>query len=81
MRQFGNAPTGQLLPRGERLSFTDKLGRLADRMKQPEWRSYAKLLIMGKLLGVGNVIRCGRLRRTGAAANARRCWWHRQRLG
>src|SRR5689334_22546269 len=55
MRLFGNAPTGQLLPRGERLSFTDKLGRLADRMKQPEWRRYAKLLVAGKLLGIAAV--------------------------
>jgi Amt family ammonium transporter len=55
MRLFGKAPTAQLLPRGERLSFTDKLGRLADRLKQPEWRRYAKLLFVGKVLGIALV--------------------------
>jgi Amt family ammonium transporter len=41
-----------MLPRGEQLVFSEKLSRLKDRMKQPEWRSYAKLLIFGKLLGL-----------------------------
>jgi Amt family ammonium transporter len=44
-----------MLPRGEQLVFSEKLSRLKDRVKQPEWRSYAKLLIFGKLLGLATL--------------------------
>src|SRR4051812_25136713 len=52
MRLFGKLQPAPVLARGERLAFSSKLTRLADRMKQPEWRRYAKLLIAGKLLGL-----------------------------
>src|SRR6478752_1814297 len=52
MRLFGKGRAAQILPRGEQLVFAEKLSRLKDRMKQPEWRSYAKLLLLGKLLGL-----------------------------
>jgi ammonium transporter, Amt family len=45
----------QLLGCGERLSLSQKVARLADRLKQPEWRQYGKLLIAGKLLGIAAV--------------------------
>ena len=35
-----------------RLSLSEKLGRLAVRMKDREWRRYAGLLMGGKALGV-----------------------------
>src|SRR5215831_14615815 len=41
--------------REEKLSFPDKLHRLAGRLRDPEWRRYGKLLLTGKLLGVGVV--------------------------
>jgi Amt family ammonium transporter len=44
-----------MLAGGERLSFSSKLDRLAGRLKQPEWRRYAKLLVAGKLLGIAAV--------------------------
>jgi Amt family ammonium transporter len=52
MKWFKTAPTARLLPRGDRLTFSQKFSRLADRLKQPEWRHYAKLLIAGRLLGL-----------------------------
>jgi ammonium transporter, Amt family len=38
---------------GEKLSFSEKLSRLAVRLRAPEWRRYGKLLFAGKLMGVG----------------------------
>jgi len=38
--------------RGMRLSFSQKLSRLAVRWKDPEWRRYAGLLLGGKALGI-----------------------------
>jgi len=35
-----------------RLSFSQKLSRLAVRMKDPEWRRYASVLFGGKVLGI-----------------------------
>ena len=55
MRLFGKLQPVPVLARGERLTFSSKLDRLADRLKQPEWRRYAKLLIAGKLLGLAAV--------------------------
>jgi Amt family ammonium transporter len=52
MRLFGKLQPAPALARGERLRFSSKLGRLAGRMKEPEWRRYAKLLLAGKLLGL-----------------------------
>ena len=37
----------------QRLSFKDKLFRLKARFRDPEWRRYGKLLLLGKVLGVG----------------------------
>src|ERR1700750_974244 len=55
MRLFGKLQPVPALARGERLTFSSKVDRLAGRLKQPEWRRYAKLLIAGKLLGLAAV--------------------------
>src|SRR5205085_1353916 len=55
MRLFGKLQPVPVLAGTERLSFSSKLDRLAGRLKQPEWRRYAKLLIAGKLLGLAAV--------------------------
>jgi Amt family ammonium transporter len=39
-------------PPGEKLSFSQKLSRLATRMKDPEWRRYMALICVGKFVGV-----------------------------
>jgi Amt family ammonium transporter len=39
-------------PVGRKLTFSQKLGRLRERMRDPEWRRYAKLVVGGKLLGM-----------------------------
>ena len=41
---------------GERLSYSQKLSRLAERLRDPEWRRYGRLLLTGKLMGVGLVL-------------------------
>jgi ammonium transporter, Amt family len=38
---------------GKKLSLSEKLSRLAVRLRAPEWRRYGKLLFAGKLMGVG----------------------------
>src|SRR5579875_4128936 len=38
------------------LRFSEKLSRLAVRLRDPEWRRYGKLLIAGKVLGVAAVL-------------------------
>src|SRR5258708_6367176 len=40
-------------PKGERLSLSEKLSRVAGRLRDPEWRRYAALLLGGKALGMG----------------------------
>jgi ammonium transporter, Amt family len=35
-----------------RLTFGDKLSRFGERLKDPEWRRYLKLLFTGKMLGI-----------------------------
>ena len=42
--------------RGEKLSFRGKLSRLADRMKDPEWRRYGFVMASGKMLGLAVVL-------------------------
>ena len=37
----------------KKLSLSEKLSRLAVRLRAPEWRRYGKLLFAGKLMGVG----------------------------
>src|SRR5690349_21323474 len=37
----------------KRLSFPRKLVQLRERLREPEWRRFARLLLMGKLAGVG----------------------------
>jgi hypothetical protein len=41
---------------GKPLSLSAKLSRLAVRLKDPEWRRYGRLLLTGKLMGVGLVL-------------------------
>jgi Amt family ammonium transporter len=40
----------------KRLPFPEKLSRLSTRLRDPEWRRYGKLLLAGKLMGVGAVL-------------------------
>ncbi len=40
----------------DKLSFRDKLARLKERLREPEWRKYAKVLVMGKLAGIGLIL-------------------------
>src|SRR6202163_2626654 len=42
--------------RGVRLSLSQKLSRLVGRLRDPEWRRYAGLLLGGKALGIGLVL-------------------------
>jgi ammonium transporter, Amt family len=42
--------------RGNRLSFAQKLSRLAVRLRDPEWRRYGKTLLAGKAIGVSLVL-------------------------
>jgi ammonium transporter, Amt family len=39
-----------------RLSFRGKLNRLRDRLRDPEWRRYGSLLLIGKLTGIGLIM-------------------------
>ena len=39
-----------------RLSFSGKITRLRDRLRNPEWRQYGRLLLMGKLTGIGLIL-------------------------
>src|SRR5258708_6099399 len=39
-----------------RLSLPGKISRLRERLQNPEWRKYGKILIMGKLTGVGLIL-------------------------
>ncbi len=41
-----------ITPRGERLTMKEKRNRLAQRLKDPEWRRYGWTLASGKLLGM-----------------------------
>src|ERR1700719_3016609 len=41
---------------GKKLSFSQKLSRLAVRLRNPEWRRYGKLLLAGKGIGVALVL-------------------------
>ena len=40
---------------GERVPFSAKCSRLGVRLRDPQWRRYGKLLLAGKLIGVGLV--------------------------
>ena len=40
----------------KRLSWSQKISRLGTRMRDPEWRRYGRLLMVGKLAGVGLVL-------------------------
>jgi ammonium transporter, Amt family len=42
--------------RASKLSLTQKLSRLSVRLRDPEWRRYGQLLLVGKALGVGLVL-------------------------
>src|SRR6266481_8471537 len=41
---------------GTKLSMSQKLSRLASRLRDPEWRRYGGLLLGGKAMGVGLVL-------------------------
>ncbi len=43
-------------PNARKLSLSEKLVRLRTRLKDSEWRRYGKLLLAGKVLGVGAVL-------------------------
>lgn len=45
-----------LQQRSKKLSYSQKLSRLALRMKDPEWRQYGRTLLLGKALGVASVL-------------------------
>jgi Amt family ammonium transporter len=49
------APLSQKLRGGETLSLSHKVSRLAGRLKNPEWRRYGRLLVLGKVVGIGLV--------------------------
>jgi len=40
----------------KRLSFPGKISRLRERLRDPEWRKYGKILLMGKITGVGLIL-------------------------
>ena len=40
------------IPRKQRLSFSEKVSRLTVRLRDPEWRRYGKLLVLGKAGGI-----------------------------
>src|SRR5437763_13647517 len=40
----------------KKLSFSDKVTRLRERLREPEWRKYGKVLAMGKLTGIGLIL-------------------------
>ena len=52
MRRTKELGQARALAGGARLSFREKLGRLGERLKESEWRNYAQLIIVGKLLGL-----------------------------
>ncbi|HEX7962279.1 MAG TPA: ammonium transporter [Terriglobales bacterium] len=39
--------------KGTKLSLSEKVSRLAARLRDPEWRRYGRLLITGKMMGIG----------------------------
>jgi ammonium transporter, Amt family len=41
---------------GVRLSYSEKVSRLAKRLRDPEWWRYGSLLLTGKLMGIGLVL-------------------------
>jgi len=51
MRLFAKDPSATL-QRSEKLPFSDRVTRLNQRLKEPEWRRYGSLLIAGRLLGL-----------------------------
>src|SRR4029077_11269086 len=54
---FRGAGYMRALVRGKpRLSWSEKLARLAVRLRDPEWRRYGKLVLVGKLGGAGLVV-------------------------
>jgi Amt family ammonium transporter len=46
----------QLLLAEQRLSFAEKFFRLRQRLRDPQWRRYGKLLLAGKFLGIAAVM-------------------------
>jgi len=44
------------LPLTEKSSFSHKISRLRARLRDPEWRQFGSLLLMGKLAGLGLLV-------------------------
>jgi Amt family ammonium transporter len=44
---------GRVKQEAKHLSFSQRIHRLGGRLRDPEWRRYGKLLLLGKLLGIG----------------------------
>jgi Amt family ammonium transporter len=45
-----------IVQKGKKLSFSEKLSRLRVRMRDPEWRHYAKTVFAGKAMGLALVL-------------------------
>src|SRR5450631_1417526 len=45
-----------VLKQRSKLSYSQKLSRLATRLKDPEWRQYGRTLLLGKALGIASVL-------------------------
>ncbi len=41
---------------GRKLSFSQKLSRLSERMRDPEWRRFGGLVFMGKMVGIAMIL-------------------------
>ncbi len=46
----------QLLVAEQRMTFAEKFFRLRQRLRDPQWRRYGKLLLAGKMLGIAAVL-------------------------
>src|SRR5271169_3431037 len=45
----------QLLAAEQRMTFAEKFFRLRQRLRDPQWQRYGKLLLVGKFLGIAAV--------------------------
>jgi Amt family ammonium transporter len=57
LRRWSRSPCLRAVAQPEpTLSFAEKSARLASRLRDPEWRRYGKLLLVGKAMGVALVL-------------------------
>ena len=47
---------GLIVPVDKRLTLLEKVSRLSTRLRDPEWRKYGKMLLLGKMMGIGIVL-------------------------